>query len=119
MRLKESFTMEVQSKTSVAKENRRLKELLQAHGIAYQSQTLYPPDHFTSKGTSTYGGSSFSGSGSQIPGPSLSPATTSASDLNSPSLAVEVKSEYQGTPQNAQLHDGLDHDQIGIDFVLT
>ena len=118
MRLKETFAIEVQQKNSIADENRRFKELLQAHGIPYQHQNLIPPDQFTNKGTSTYGGSSFSGSGSHVQASSLSPATTTASGLNSPSLAAEIKSEYVATPQKIQPHNGLDHDQIGIDFVL-
>ncbi len=118
MRLKETFVIEVQQKNSIADENRRLKVLLQAHGIPYQNQNLIPPDHYTRKGTSTYGGSSRSGSGSHVQASSLSPATTDVSGLNSPSLAAEIKSEYLATPQNMQSHNGLDHDQIGIDFVL-
>ena len=116
MRCKEAFANEIQQKNAVADENRRLKELLQAHGIPYQNQNLVPPDHFNSKGTSTYDGSSFSGSTRQAQASSLSPATTAASGLNSPSLAAEVKSEYIGAPQNLLQ---LNHDQIGIDFVLT
>ena len=119
MRLKESFAIEVSQKSSVTAENRRLKQLLQAHKIPYQNQNLIPQDHFASKGNSTYGGSSLSGSGSHIQASSLSPATTAASGLNSPSMAAEIKSEYSTMPQNAPLHEGLDHDQIGIDFVLT
>lgn len=120
MRTKEMFSRNIQEKNAIADENRKLKELLQIHGISFQS--LLPPDHFISKGTSTYGGSSFSnGSGSHAQNSSHSPATTAASGLNSPMLVepADVKADWNGVPRMAQLQEGLDHDQIGIDFVLT
>ena len=123
MQLKETYTGAVQEKLAVADENRKLKELLRMHGIAYDSH-----DHSTpARPTASYLGGSSSGSRSaslpfhQTFSPphlptsgSVSPSTSAAAQAGSELISgpqSNFDSQYQG--------GGMDHDQLGVDFVLA
>ena len=103
-----------------AEENRRLKELLMAHGISFD--TLSPANGLAGF-NSSYGGSStgsVSGynSGTQSTG-YTSPPTLGQGHRGSMSQ-VDMNMPIQQQPQQvSQMNTGLDYDQIGIDFVLT
>ncbi|MCJ1370274.1 hypothetical protein MMC20_001486 [Loxospora ochrophaea] len=120
-RLKETFSVSSQEKNSIKEENQKLKELLRIHGIPYHSsnqsgQSLGP-------GPDSWGGNS---AGSQYGGynlnaQSFSPPTTSFSSDTPPSMheAAKAGNELIGGPQRMHQQPGMDHDQLGIDFVLT
>ncbi|MCJ1379730.1 hypothetical protein MMC17_002833 [Xylographa soralifera] len=123
MQLKETYTGAVQEKLAVVDENRKLKELLRMHGIAYNSH-----DNGTSTGpAASYPGGSSSGSRSasypfnQTFSPPRLPTSGSASPSNS--TAAQAGSELIGGPQSAfdpqHQGGGMDHDQLGVDFVLA
>jgi len=118
LRLKELFSNTMRERDAVAEENRRLKDLLAAHGIRYDFQTT--PIKFQRE-HSGYGPSS---SGS------ISGSYAAGSDSTSFSPPPPVPGHPQVTPNGmppqphmqsmAQLpSDRLDYDSIGIDFVLT
>ena len=121
LRLKEVFSTAARERDTVADENRRLKELLAAHGIRYDFTATPIKFQREESGQSGYGPSS---SGS------ISGSYAAASDSTrfSPTPAMPGQ---QITPNGlpiaqpqmqsmAQLPSNrLDYDQIGIDFVLT
>ncbi|KAK4988062.1 hypothetical protein LTR50_004178 [Elasticomyces elasticus] len=117
LRLKETFGCTAKERDAIAEENRRLKELLAAHGITYDSAS--PHNSFQRVGSS-YGGSS---SGS-ISG-SYRPASNSTGLTPPPLLSQSHQQQHlqlQPTQRQnmAQLPlNNIDYDQIGIDFVLT
>ncbi|KAK8243938.1 hypothetical protein HDK90DRAFT_408052 [Phyllosticta capitalensis] len=119
LRLKDLFAATAQERDAIAEENRRLKELLAAHGIAYDANS--PSGGFRMGGTSSYDGSSrgsVSGSyhtgsastGYTSPPPSI--PQRGAANMAMPGMAP---SHPGALPQN----NGMNYDQIGIDFVLT
>ncbi|KAL1636129.1 hypothetical protein SLS58_009978 [Diplodia intermedia] len=120
MRLKDVFGNTARERDAIAEENRRLKELLAAHGIAFDSNS--PSSVFQQMAGSSYGGSSRgSVSGSYNAG-------TASTGYTSPPPSMPARSApgmpMQGiSPQHNQLQQpaqtGMDYDQIGIDFVLT
>ncbi|KAK4560875.1 hypothetical protein LTR86_005455 [Recurvomyces mirabilis] len=125
LRLKEIFTNTTRERDTVMEENRKLRELLKAHGIHYDFATS--PVKF-SRENSGYGpSSSGSISGSYNPGSgtestSYSPPPVPGKAHIAPAPAkMESSPNGQGPMQNlAQLpNNRLDYDQIGIDFVLT
>ncbi|CAI6332186.1 unnamed protein product [Periconia digitata] len=115
LRIKESFTGVSKERDAFAEENRRLKELLAAHGISYDFSTPPQMHHFGS----SYGDSS-SGSVSGGYG-----ARTNSTGYTSPATMQHRGSISQDTvpiqqqPQPGVPANGMDYDQIGIDFVLT
>lgn len=121
LRLKESFSFTVKERDAVAEENRKLKELLRMHGIAipaYGNSTGY------GRGESSYGDSSSrSTSAGYLMNQSLSPPTTVGQGPTPPAVpdsrAGKETSAGPQTGQYFQQQQGLDHDQVGIDFVLT
>jgi hypothetical protein len=124
LRLKEVFEQSSKERDAYVEENRKLKELLAAHGIQYDMASPTYPYHSTS---SQFGGSSTSLTGSHTRG-SISTGITSP-----PSRGAQPPMPHQmgGTPpfeqpqygaqytQNARPNQGVDYDQVGIDFVLT
>ena len=122
MKLKETYSSVVQDKNAIAEENRKLKELLRLHGIAFPGLDQFGQN--VAGGVSSYGGSSSgSQSGSYSQNQSFSPPTTVGSAITPPNeLNMQAGSELIGGPQSHQQRhqqQGLDYDRIGIDFVLT
>ncbi|EGP91539.1 uncharacterized protein MYCGRDRAFT_66896 [Zymoseptoria tritici IPO323] len=118
LRLKETFSQTTRERDTIAEENRRLKELLQQHGISYDFGSS--PIRFKHE-NSSYGPSS---SGS-ISG-SYRGASDSAGFSPTPDPIPGMHQGQMAPPQSmpmrnmAQLpNNRLDYDQIGIDFVLT
>lgn len=120
LRLKESFGSVTKERDAFAEENRRLKELLMAHGISFD--TLTPVNGLQGL-NSSYGGSS-SGSVS-----GYNSGTTSTGYTSPPTMGHGHRGSvsqgdinmpiHQQPQQVPQMNSGLDYDQIGIDFVLT
>lgn len=114
LRLKDSFASTTRERDAFAQENRRLKELLMAHGISFDLASSS-----NGIGSSTYGGSS-SGSVSGYAGTISTGYTSPPSMPHLGSLGNhEVSSVPQQHQQQQRPNGGLDYDQIGIDFVLT
>lgn len=128
LRLKETFQLNASDRERIAEENRALKDILQAHGIPYDVNTIGSAP-FSSNSGSQYGGSSTSITGSHTHG-SLSTGVTSPtrsgpssipnqSSMGSPptsdphAFKQQAVSQYQPARQH-----GADYDQVGIDFVL-
>jgi hypothetical protein len=114
------FTRLANEKEAVEVENRKLKELLAAHGIQYESGSPSNTYHSHSA-SSQFGGSSpgLNNSGSMSTGmtsPRSAPGLSQQSSMGStPSYDVQQGQQYQ-QPQNPS---GVNYDQVGIDFVLT
>jgi len=124
LRLKETFASTTRERDAFAEENRRLKELLMAHGIAFDlsSPSTNGLPHVSS---STYGSSSGSVSGynpgSASTGYTSPPSFQHRGSISHDSMGqhpMNMQQQQQGHPHRAQ-QNGLDYDQIGIDFVLT
>ena len=125
LRLKEVFSGTTRERDSVLEENRRLRELLSAHGISYDFANS--PIKFQ-RANSSYGlSSSGSISGSY---PADSDRTSFSPPPPMPAHAhgqlPSTGMPNGGLPPNqpmrnlAQLpNNRIDYDQIGIDFVLT
>jgi len=121
LRLKEVFSGSTRERESVLEENRRLRELLAAHGIAYDFSAS--PVKFQRPNSSYGPSSSGSISGSYATG------SDSTGFSPPPPVPGQVRGQLSppgGPPPNhpmrnmAQLpNNRLDYDQIGIDFVLT
>jgi hypothetical protein len=115
LRLKDSFASTTRERDAFAEENRRLKELLMAHGITFD---VVSPNNGI--GSSTYGGSSSGSISGYGPGTNSSAYTPPPTMPHRGSLGGH---ETSGLPQQSQQQQqpsgGLDYDQIGIDFVLT
>jgi hypothetical protein len=133
LRLKEIFSNTTRERDAIAEENRRLKELLAAHGIQYDFS--HTPIKFQRENSNSQYGPSSSGSisGSYAPGSERSNFSPPPPIVGGP-----IAGQMQQTPPNglplhppqpqqqphmqsmAQLpNNRLDYDQIGIDFVLT
>jgi hypothetical protein len=117
LRLKETFASTSRERDAFAEENRRLKELLMAHGIAFDISS--PSNNgIAHMGSSMYGSSSGSvsgyGSGSASTG-----YTSPPSFQHRGSISQDMSHRHRSHQTGAQLDGGLDYDQIGIDFVLT
>ena len=113
LRLKDSFASTTRERDTFAEENRRLKELLMAHGINFE---LVGPNNGI--GGSTYGGSSSGSISGYGPGTNSTGYTSPPTMPHRGSLGGH---EISGLPQQPrqQPNGGMDYDQIGIDFVLT
>jgi hypothetical protein len=117
LRLKESFANTAKERDAFAEENRRLKELLMAHGIQFE---LSSPGN---SGMQQFGNSSYGGSSSGSVSGGYGTGTNSTGYTSPPTMAHRG-SLSQDMPMNqAQQvphpNSGMDYDQIGIDFVLT
>jgi hypothetical protein len=120
LRLKEVFSNTSRERDAYAEENRRLKELLMAHGIAFD---LSSPANsgLQQMGSSTYAGSSRGsvsggyGTGTNSTG-YTSPSSQPVSTMSNPN---QHGIPPQQAPPMQQQNAGLDYDQLGIDFVLT
>ncbi|KAF1944075.1 hypothetical protein EJ02DRAFT_420653 [Clathrospora elynae] len=115
IRLKDTFAATSRERDAFAEDNRRLRELLIAHGISFDLSS--PP----SNGLSSYGSSSGSvsgyGPGSASTGYTSSPTRGS---ISHDSMGQQPLTLQHHAQQSSQLQQsGLDYDQIGIDFVLT
>lgn len=127
LRLKEVFEATTKERNAFAEENRKLKELLAAHGIQFD---MASPSHPSVSASSQYGGSSTSLSGSHTR-ESLSTASTSPpTHGTAPSMPhqstmghnsfEQQQAQYQRQQQQPlQQGPGVNYDQVGIDFVLT
>lgn len=121
LRLKETFASTARERDAFAEENRRLRELLMAHGIAIDLSS--PTNNGLTQGTSSYGSSSGSVSG-YGPG-SASTGYTSPPSFHRGSMSQDGSTQHSMNLQQSQgqqpglQQNGLDYDQIGIDFVLT
>ena len=116
MQLKEVYTGSLQEKSVVADENRKLKELLTMHGIAYDNRGGGSSGYTTnlSSTSASQPGASYNFAGSSGFSPqsqTLSPHEPSPGPygLDDPTLG--------GGQQGPQ--QGLDYDQLGVDFVLA
>ncbi|KAK5127204.1 hypothetical protein LTR85_008566 [Meristemomyces frigidus] len=118
LRLKEVFSNATRERDAVAEENRRLKELLAAHGIRYDFASA--PIKFQRENSGYMPSSSGSISGSYAPGSGSDSANFSPPPLI-PGQAPNGLPPHQPHMQSmAQLpNNSLDYDSIGIDFVLT
>ncbi|KAF2277491.1 uncharacterized protein EI97DRAFT_374899 [Westerdykella ornata] len=134
LRLKEIFTNTSRERDSFSEENRRLRDVLLAHGISYDLAS--PSNHNgLSHVSSSYGGGSSRGSVSNGYGPGsnstgyTSPPSQPRGSISGhaahPSLSTPLPQQQQPQPQpqphlqQQQPNPGLDYDQLGIDFVLT
>ncbi|KAF2681840.1 hypothetical protein K458DRAFT_420221 [Lentithecium fluviatile CBS 122367] len=117
LRLKESFATTTKERDAFAEENRRLKELLMAHGIQFDLSS--PGNNAMAQfGNSSYGGSS---SGSVSGG--YGTGTNSTGYTSPPTMAhrgsISHDMPLNQSQQAPHPNSGMDYDQIGIDFVLT
>ena len=122
IRLKDTFAATSRERDVFAEENRRLRELLMAHGISIDLAS--PANGMGQIGSSTYGSSSGSVSG-------YGPGSASTGYTSPPSLQHQGSISHDGMGQqpmtmqqqaqqtNLRQQNGMDYDQIGIDFVLT
>ena len=115
LRLKDAFTGVSKERDAFAEENRRLKELLMAHGITFDS--LLSASNVQNFGSSYGGSSSGSVSGGYGTGTNSTGYTSPPTMQHRGSVSHDVPiSQPQQAPQS---NSGMDYDQIGIDFVLT
>lgn len=124
LRLKENFASTSRERDAFAEENRRLKELLIAHGIAFDLSSP-SSNGLAHVGSSTYGSSTGSVSG-YGPGSASTGYTSPPSFQHRGSVSHDgsthqsMNHQQQPQPQQSNLpQSGMDYDQIGIDFVLT
>ncbi|KAL5427250.1 hypothetical protein PMIN04_001522 [Paraphaeosphaeria minitans] len=125
LRIKESFTNASKERDAFAAENRRLKELLMAHGIQFDS--LSPINGLQGFNSSYGGSSSGSVSGGYGTGTGTGTGTTSTGYTSPPtvghgnrgSVSQDMNVSMNQPQQVPHMNSGLDYDQIGIDFVLT
>lgn len=119
LRLKETFGSTARERDAIAEENRKLKELLAAHGINYD-EVLSRGQGISMMSNSFNGSSAGSTSGGYGPG-SASTGMTSPSIMHERMPPPPTNATMHGTPMQHQATQGhgLDYDQLGIDFVLT
>ncbi|XPS70877.1 hypothetical protein M3J09_003080 [Ascochyta lentis] len=120
LRLKETFGTTSRERDHYAEENRRLKELLMAHGIAFDSLAS-PPNGLPHIGSSTYSSSgsvSGYGPGSASTGYTSPPSAHHRNGSISHDMMMQPSMHSQTLQPSPQVN-GLDYDQIGVDFVLT
>jgi hypothetical protein len=122
LRLKESFAQTAKEREAFELENRRLKELLAAHGIQYETGS--PTNTYQSHSVSSQFGSSSPGlnsrgsisTGMTSPPSRSAPGPPQQSSMGStPSYEVQQGQQFQ----QQQNPSGVNYDQVGIDFVLT
>jgi len=120
IRLKDTFAATSRERDAFAEDNRRLRELLMAHGISFDTSS--PASNGMGRvDSSAYGSSTGSvsgyGPGSASTGYTSPPTRGSVSHdgMSGQPLALQ----QQAQQSHHQQQHGLDYDQIGIDFVLT
>jgi hypothetical protein len=121
LRLKETFGTTTRERDQFAEENRRLKELLMAHGIAFDSIASPSNGLAVNMGSSTYSSSgsvSGYGPGSASTGYTSPPSVHHRNGSISHDMMMPQSMHAQPMQPNQQV-SGLDYDQIGVDFVLT
>lgn len=132
LRLKETFQQTTQQRDAYAAEIRRLQDILRAHGIQFDSGIGSPGQNF-GQVDSSYDNSNRSLSGSYGPGtvstgftspPAMPsrppPGLPNQQQIVPPGGASAPGQEYDSSQmQQPGPSNGLDYDQIGIDFVLT
>ncbi|KAH6638075.1 hypothetical protein C7974DRAFT_374673 [Boeremia exigua] len=121
LRLKETFGTTSRERDQYAEENRRLRELLMAHGIAFDSITSPINGLTVNVGSSTYssnGSVSGYGPGSVSTGYTSPPSVHHRNGSISQDMMMPPAMHTQAMQPNQQV-GGLDYDQIGVDFVLT
>lgn len=119
LRLKEVFGNTSRERDAYAEENRRLRELLAAHGISFDgltpSTTGVPtmPPSFGGSSTGSVSGFSRQDTGSTgfSPPPLHSQTSSGAQQYGAP---IPMQSMGRLPAANR-----IDYDQVGIDFVLT
>ncbi|KAK4957385.1 hypothetical protein LTR10_005347 [Elasticomyces elasticus] len=121
LRLKEAFGDTTRERDAVYEENRKLRDLLAAHGIKYNFSEA--PIKFQRE-ESSYGlSSSGSMSGSYGPGSDSTDFSPPPPLSGQPNHLAQGAGSHSALPHMqsmAQLPSNrLDYDQIGIDFVLT
>ena len=122
MQLKETYTGAVQEKIAVANENQKLRDLLRTHGIAYNGL-----DNSTTAGFPTsYGGSStdsrsgsFGYKSSFSPGPNFNSREEESLSTQNLRTGPDPYNGHTSYINQQQLQGGMDHDQLGVDFVLA
>lgn len=120
LRLKETFGTTSRERDHYAEENRRLRELLMAHGIAFDSLAS-PTNGMAHVGSSTYSSSgsvSGYGPGSASTGYTSPPSVHHRNGSMSHDTMMQHPMHTQALQPNPQVN-GLNYDQIGVDFVLT
>jgi len=117
LRLKDSFATVSKERDTFAEENRRLKELLMAHGIAFDS--LSPASGLQGFNSSYGGSSSGSVSGGYGTGTNSTGYTSPPTVGHRGSVSQDINIPMNQPQHVPQMNSGLNYDQIGIDFVLT
>ncbi|OAG16095.1 hypothetical protein CC77DRAFT_945447 [Alternaria alternata] len=120
IRLKDTFAATSRERDAFAQENRRLRELLMAHGISFDTSS--PANNGMGRvDSSAYGSSTGSvsgyGPGSASTGYTSPPTGGSVSHDGMSGQPLTLQQQAQQSHHQQQ--HGLDYDQIGIDFVLT
>ncbi|CAN9315739.1 hypothetical protein AA0118_g3076 [Alternaria tenuissima] len=120
IRLKDTFAATSRERDAFAEENRRLRELLMAHGISFDTSS--PANNGMGRvDSSAYGSSTGSvsgyGPGSASTGYTSPPTGGSVSHDGMSGQPLTLQQQAQQSHHQQQ--HGLDYDQIGIDFVLT
>lgn len=118
LRLKEIFAETARQRDAFHDENRRLKELLQQHGITYDFGAT--PIKFQRENSGYGASSSGSISGSYR-------GTSESTGLSPPAMSNHMRPpQAMSAMQTGQMrsmaqlpNNRLDYDSIGIDFVLT
>ncbi|KAL6159609.1 hypothetical protein ACJBU6_02045 [Exserohilum turcicum] len=130
IRLKDTFAATSRERDAFAEENRRLRELLMAHGISFDLSSR-PSNGLGQVGSSTYGSSTGSvsgygqGSASTVYTSPPTRGSTSHDGMTHQSMALQQQQQHQQQQQQQAQQpshhqpQGMDYDQIGIDFVLT
>ncbi|KAF2724870.1 hypothetical protein K431DRAFT_114753 [Polychaeton citri CBS 116435] len=119
LRLKETFTNSTRERDAVLEENRRLRALLQQHGIAYDfSASPVAFKREQSGSTSAYGPSS-SGSISGSYGATESSSFTPPNPHHQNNLPQIPQGQEVRSMSQLPNNNRLDYDSTGIDFVLT
>ena len=148
MQLRETFTGTVHERNTIAEENRRLRDILRAHGItdsnspfdgyslsggepsAYAASVAesrassYPYTSAFSPAQSTISGGNTSPGLRQMPRPSVDifgPLQGAPSQQQSPHQIQGQQQRFppQPPPQAQPQQGEVDHDQLGIEFVLA
>lgn len=119
IRLKDTFAATSRERDAFAEENRRLRELLMAHGIAIDFSNTC--NSMGPMAGSTYGSSTGSvsgyGPGSASTGYTSPPSLQHQGSMSHDSMGGQSVTMQQQS--NGHQHNGMDYDQVGIDFVLT
>ncbi|KAI6862908.1 hypothetical protein KC323_g5270 [Hortaea werneckii] len=122
LRLKELFGNTTRERDTIAEENRRLKELLAAHGIRYDFSSTPIKFERGSSGheSSGYGPSSSGSLSGSYAGGSESTNFSPPPPLPGQQLSPNGALSQPRTQTMAQLPSNqFDYDSVGIDFVLT